>query len=410
MRVASATINFKLRTQKILSDGTSPIMLVVQWNGRKEKSTSFSCTSKQWDERNQQVKKTVPNFVMINKMLQTMKNDVIQRKLYFEQNKIDYNSSMLLEKQQPTTETKLFYNIAMNMCNERKLGLRRKNTIETSFNSLSNYFGRKDILITELDNTKLINYIKSLEGNIVSNTIINYVRTIFAVIQYAVDNEIISTFPNKAKQYLRNKHTKTPNHRALKDDDMSKLRNHINNMDGDITNRYDKKFALGVYLMSYTCFGIAPIDLLKLRQNQISTVEVNGTTYYKIETNRSKTNAFVKVFVDKAANEDLIEPFITAERSHFLPIFHDGMSEQDMLKESRNINVVINRNLKEIAEELGISKFTMYSARHSFASIAVKKNMPLDLISNGMGRSVQGISTYIKNLNTDNDLIKLTNI
>lgn len=407
MKTSTATVHFKLRTQKVLSDGTSPIMLVVQWNGRKEKATGFSCTSEHWDNVNECFKKKMSNYIVMNKMLLDIKNEVIKKKLYYEQNKIDYNASMLLEKKQSTVDTKLFYNIAMNMCNERKLGLKRKLAIDTAFNSLSNYIGRKDILISELDNVKLIGYIKSLENVIATNTIINYVSTLFAIIQYALDNEIINVFPNKAKAYLKHKHSKTFNHRALNDDDIFKLRYYFNNMDGDIKDLYSKKFSLGLYLMSYGCFGLAPIDLLKLHQNQLSLVMMNDSPYYKIETNRSKTNRSVRVFVNKDIYEDIIEPFITKDRTHVLPIFNDGMDEKEMIRVSRNLNEVVNRHLKEIAEENNIPKFTLYSARHSFCSIAVKDGRNLGLIANAMGRNVTGMMTYIKNLNSDEDLITL---
>ena len=48
--------------------------------------------------------------------------------------------------------------------------------------------------------------------------------------------------------------------------------------------------------------------------------------------------------------------------------------------------LIINRNLKKIAQFAGISMpLSLYVARHSWASIAQAKNVPLRAISLGMG-------------------------
>ena len=410
-KVHSATINFKLRTTKVLKDGTSPIVLCVQYNGRKDKYTGFTCTKDCWDDRNQQVKKKLPNFVMINKMLQTLKNEVIQKKLYYEQNNIDYTASMLLEnKVVKDNNSKLVSDIIDRLVEERRLGLKRKLSFNTAFNSYKNFSNKTNLKITDINDISLIDYMKYLDNKIEVNTIFNYITTIYTVIQYAYDADIIKTFPKKSKAYFKRKYHRETHHKALNDDIIFKLRWFFDRMEGDVTNRYSKKFALGVYLMSYSMFGLAPIDLLKLHQKQVTIVEKNNSLYYVINTHRSKTNVPVRIFVNKDINENIIQPFITNNRTHLLPIFVDDMNEEQMLKSSRNFNEVVNRNLGLIAEELNIPKFTLYSARHSFASIAVKDNMSLGLISSGMGRSIQGITTYIKNLNTDDDLLKLTQI
>lgn len=411
MLVSSATIHFKLRTQKVLSDGTSPIMIVIQYHGRKEKSTGFSCRIDQWDTKNECFKRRMSNYTTLNKVLFDMKNGIVNKKLYFEQNHIEYNASMLLEKDEVSSaDSRQFDVIASNMTNERKLGYKRQCAIATAYNSLSNFIGRKNTLITELDNAKITAYIKSLENKISTNTIVNYVSTIFSVIQYAYDNEIINVFPSKAKSYFKQKHKKAIRHRALNETDILRLKHYFWDMNGDITDRYDKKFSLGLYLLSYSCFGLAPIDILKLRQNQLTLVEVKGISYYKIETQRSKTNRSVKVFAERDMCSNLIDPFITTERTHFLPIFNDEMNEKEMVREARNLYEVVNRNLKRICEDIGIPKFTLYSARHSFCSMAVKDGKNLGLIASAMGRSVTGMSTYIKNLNTDEDLVNLTDL
>ena len=46
----------------------------------------------------------------------------------------------------------------------------------------------------------------------------------------------------------------------------------------------------------------------------------------------------------------------------------------------------VNRNLKKVAELLGMDiSLTMYVARHSWASLAYRMNIPVSVISEGMG-------------------------
>ena len=69
----------------------------------------------------------------------------------------------------------------------------------------------------------------------------------------------------------------------------------------------------------------------------------------------------------------------------------------------------INRSLKAIGRELNLSlPLTMYSARHSWASIAKSKNIPLSVISDGMGHDSEA-TTRIYLASLDNMAIDKAN-
>ena len=75
MKVSIAVIKLVLRTNKVLADGSHPIMLRVSFNGMKERSSGYSCTLKYWDKKNECVKRGYPNFVMVNAELKKMKDE-----------------------------------------------------------------------------------------------------------------------------------------------------------------------------------------------------------------------------------------------------------------------------------------------------------------------------------------------
>ena len=52
MKVEKATIKLVLRTNKVLSNGKHPIMIRVNWGGKRaEKSTGYSCRLSDWNEK-----------------------------------------------------------------------------------------------------------------------------------------------------------------------------------------------------------------------------------------------------------------------------------------------------------------------------------------------------------------------
>ena len=62
----------------------------------------------------------------------------------------------------------------------------------------------------------------------------------------------------------------------------------------------------------------------------------------------------------------------------------------------------INGALKRIGQKIGLSHpLTMYVARHSWASIARSKNVPISVISEGMGHnSYKTTQIYLESIGT----------
>jgi integrase len=77
--------------------------------------------------------------------------------------------------------------------------------------------------------------------------------------------------------------------------------------------------------------------------------------------------------------------------------------DSDVRKQYYNALALINRNLKEIGNELGLSlPLTMYVARHSWASIARKEGIPISVISEGMGHDSETTTQiYLATLETN---------
>ena len=76
---------------------------------------------------------------------------------------------------------------------------------------------------------------------------------------------------------------------------------------------------------------------------------------------------------------------------YLLPIIRDG--EAHARSSYRNVQYRVNQSLKEIGRMLGLKMpLTMYVARHSWASLAKSKEVPLSVISDGLGHASERVT------------------
>ena len=76
---------------------------------------------------------------------------------------------------------------------------------------------------------------------------------------------------------------------------------------------------------------------------------------------------------------------------YLLPIVREG--ESHARSAYRNVQYKVNQGLKEIGRMLGLKMpLTMYVARHSWASLAKSKEVPLSVISDGLGHASERVT------------------
>ena len=81
--------------------------------------------------------------------------------------------------------------------------------------------------------------------------------------------------------------------------------------------------------------------------------------------------------------QEIIDKYSVKNSPYLLPIITSATNERRQYESKLRL---INNNLKKISKMLSLtSPITMYVARHSWASIAKNKSIPLSIISQGMG-------------------------
>ena len=104
--------------------------------------------------------------------------------------------------------------------------------------------------------------------------------------------------------------------------------------------------------------------------------------------------------------QGIVDKYSENSTDYLLPIIKNP---DDGRRQYRNALKAVNGNLKTVAVLAGIQTgLTMYVARHSWASIAHSQNIPISIISEGMGHDSE-TTTRIYLASLDNSMIDNAN-
>ena len=167
----------------------------------------------------------------------------------------------------------------------------------------------------------------------------------------------------------------------------------------DLSLQPNLEFARDMFLFSFYTRGMSFIDMAHLKKKDLQ----NGFLSYR----RRKTGQQLVIRWEKCMQEivgkypeDSLSPYL-------LPVLKYPF--KDTHKHYKNVMSGINRNLKEIARLADISvPLSMYCARHSWASAAKGKNIPISVISEGMGHDSEA-TTQIYLASLDNSVVDKAN-
>ena len=126
-------------------------------------------------------------------------------------------------------------------------------------------------------------------------------------------------------------------------------------------------YALDIWRLSFALIGINMADLATLK-----TISQGRINYTRLKTGRLYS---IKV-------EDCAKSLIKAHRGRNYLV--------DILEHYKSIHVatsMINRHLKDIASELGLPSITTYTARYTWATLALSIDTPIEVISQALGHS-----------------------
>lgn len=261
--------------------------------------------------------------------------------------------------------------------------VRTSETYRATLNSFKKFRKDEDIMLDCLTSEIMEAYEAWHQSRgVAPNTISFYTRILRAVYNRAVEDEIIEN-----RNPFRHVYTgvdKTVK-RALPIQTVKKIKG----LDLSLAPALD--YARDMFMMSFMLRGMSFIDMAYLRKTDLA----NGYVIYR----RHKTGQQLTIEWTKDM-QLILDKYPENASDYLLPIIRNpGTNERCTY---RNIGYNINHNLKKIAKKLDINiPLTLYVARHSWASAAKAKGIPISVISEGMGHDSEATTQiYLASLDT----------
>ena len=251
-----------------------------------------------------------------------------------------------------------------------------KNT-DSTFNIVTEQF-------VESYNTFLI------QRGVVRNTISFYMRIFRSVYNKAVTQKIIEqTFPFK-NVYTGVDRTRE---RAVTETVISQL------LSIDLKKSKALQFARDLFIFSFYARGMAFVDIVYLKKSNIQ----NGYITYV----RHKTGQELTIRIETRL-QNIINQYEKKDSPYLFPI----LNTEDENKAYSQYEIALNyynRQLKRLSKLLEPNiNLSSYTPRHTWATTARNKNVPLSIISAGMGHSSEK-TTLIYLTKIDNSIIDEVN-
>ena len=371
------SVKLKFRASSIPNKEGTLYFQVIHERVAKQIKTSCHILESEWDEERNEIINTSQTSDSRRKILTSIRN-----KIRWEKNRI---SNAIIDMENDGVHFTIedivrnYYHSASNRVSvfeyinkqiDRLYASGKERTSETYrqvLHSFMRFRKNDDLDFDMIDN----NLIEQYEGfmrmsNLCRNTTSFYMRTLRSIYNRAVEDGLTEQVNPFRGVYTGVDKTAK---RALSIEEIRRIK------ELDLNGLPTLDFARDVFMFSFYMRGMAFIDIAYLKKKSL----VNGYIVY----NRKKTG---QQLVVKWENNmvNIVDKYFNDSSEFFMPIIkrQDGTERKQYL----NKMLIINRNLKKIAQLAGISmSLSLYVARHSWASIAQAKNVPLRAISLGMG-------------------------
>ena len=306
--------------------------------------------------------------------------------------RVKYTADDIISTFQKQANEQLLFNFMQGVIAQlQQMGkLRTSETYRCTLKSFMQFREDKDVLLDDIDSDLMLMYEAYLHNKgLTNNSTSFYMRILRAVYNRAVEKDLTTN---------RNpfKHVYTGIDKTIKRAIPLKAIKQIKNLDLSLQPSLD--FARDMFLFSFYTRGMSFIDMAYLKKKDLS----NGILSYR----RRKTRQQLFIRWEKCMQE-IVDKYNNGYYSpYLLPILQYPYDNRNQYK---NVLYRTNKSLKEIAKMVGLSiPITLYVARHSWASIAKSKNIPISVISEGMGHDSE-MTTQIYLASLDNAVVDRAN-
>ena len=274
--------------------------------------------------------------------------------------------------------------ICQQIARLKRLGkIRTSETYTAAFRSFNGFMNDKEVLFNQISADLIAEYEAYLKGRGNSpNTISFYMRVLKAVYNRAVEDGLTGQrHPFKSVYTGMEKTLK----RAISLNDLKRIKGL------DLSLKPNLDFARDMFLFCFYTRGMSFIDMAYLRKKDLQ----NGILSYR----RRKTGQQLFIKWERCMQE-IVDKYPGNTTEYLLPII--TQRDVDYRKQYTNELHRVNHLLKKIGKQLDLPMpLTMYVGRHSWASVAKSRNVPISVISEGMGHDSENTTQiYLASLDT----------
>lgn len=388
------SIKVKFRPSTVTGNEGTIYYQIIHERKVRQFLTEYKVLPAEWDERRAMVTTTPENVrkslvLTIRDRIQSDRNRLIRIDRRLDADGMPYTADDIIDEyRRYTLEYSLFNFMKSIIVKLKEIGkIRTSETYKSTLNSFKKFRNDEDILLDCITSETMEGYEAwHKKRGVTPNTISFYTRILRAVYNRAVEQDIIED-----RRPFR--HVYTGIDKTVKRALPLAVIKKIKALDLSLTPSL--AYARDMFLMSFYLRGMSFIDMAFLKKRDLK----NGIVTYR----RRKTGQRLAIGWTKEM-QAILDKYPENATDYLLPIIRrPGTNEQstsspNKRKQSvytrdmqeryayRNAGYRINRHLKQIAGMVGVTiPLTLYVARHSWASAAKAKGIPLSVISEGMG-------------------------
>ena len=396
---ASVKIILKKTT---LSNGTCPINLRVTIN-RKSKfyKTPYNSAPKLWNESASEFTSKSPNYLQANRILYKIKQDaskildlMIEKDLEFS---LEIFDSLFRPQEIEKLNFQTYFELKRNQFNEAGK-ISSASSYRDTISALTKFTADiHKFSFTKINYTFLIAFEAHLRAHGSHDGGIGvYMRNIRSIYNSAIKSKIVESEHYPFKDYVISKLKSSKVKKALTKADLQLL------LDYDFSNNTEGKKALYTYLFSFYCRGMNFTDIAELKWED---VDLSSFSYVR---NKTLVKLNIKIPKNIYMNEILnyfriYRPFDT---NYIFPILEkekELYNKTQLRDRKKSVLNYYGKLLHKISIECGIkTKVTFYTARHTFATLSLKKGLSTVMIKQGLGhQSIKTTETYLEDFSTE---------
>gem|GEM_PF-1969923 len=363
-----ASVKLKLKSNRVLVDGSYPIILQVLKDQKKAiVSIGVRCTIDDWSTKLNLPKNRRLSLICQKKLLE-------MEELLFEGIDNGWTAKKIAAVYTgKDTKELMFFAYHKTIDFEDKIGVSTNLLDNTKLRKFKGFLNDKDISFNEITFDLLKRYKKSLEVEGLKSAT-RYLSIVRQVYNYAIENDDYAPKKNPFKSTLfKKKITSTTINRNLTLKQTQQLVN-----TEQVTNKWKityKTMALDFWKFCFYMRGINFIELALMKQADAKT-DYFTFTRTKLKT-RVTTKQTVRIFPEARA---IINKYQDPTQEYLFPLLENGFNKEANIRSYKAYTYklsTINENLKRIGKEMEVDfNLTTMSARYTFINLAKLEEVP----------------------------------